>query len=145
MKFDRAKFCNGLFTLSDTDSDPNPGMNFRSNNGYSNNWTFRSRWESESESRVHAIGTVSVQYNVAIAFGVRIWVSIWVRLWQCKQAIRRLADRYFYHKTFMNFETYTRFTRWCHLSRMTAIHTPRNHGNGDVSHGSTTVPVHNAI
>ena len=58
----------GLFT----NSDPHPGMDIHPKNGYSNDQGSGSR--SESQSWVHAMGTVSVQYNVAIGFGV--WIRI---------------------------------------------------------------------
>ena len=72
----------GLFTLPDMDSDPNPGVDLRPIKGYSGHWASRS--SSESESQVHAMGTLFVQYNVAIGFGVRIRVGIAVRARQCK-------------------------------------------------------------
>ena len=48
---------NGLFTLPDTDSDPDPGMDICPKNGYSSDW--RTECESESES-----GPQSVSGNV---------------------------------------------------------------------------------
>ena len=35
---DMFEYVNGLFTLPDSDSDPNPGTDFHSKNGYSSDW-----------------------------------------------------------------------------------------------------------
>ena len=60
-----------------TDSDPDSGM--RPDNG---DWESKSRLESES-SQICVMGTVSIQYNIAIVFGVWIRVTTRVRLWLC--------------------------------------------------------------
>ena len=69
LKFDRY----GLFTLLDTDSDPDPGIGYTNQkwvHRYSN--VLRIQTQIAIQVRVRPRATVSVQYNVAIGFGVRI-------------------------------------------------------------------------
>ena len=61
----------GLFVLLDTDSNPDHFKDIRPKNGYSTDRKSGSRFIG-IQIQVCAMETVSVQYNVAIWFGIQI-------------------------------------------------------------------------
>ena len=78
--FDR---CNGLFTLPDTDSDPDLGTDVHPRNGAVTIGDLD--LDKNLSLNLYKGEAVSIQYNVAIRFGVRIWVDIMVYLhWKVK-------------------------------------------------------------